>query len=445
MRYITLILMAAFLLSCGKKDSGSNRDSSENPFQVIPLKLQVDEISQLNPKQMNLYISLNEKGGVNYNHLSEAFEELHTANFRQQYAAEAGQKLLVYKALKEDIRSNIPGDISNAELKLKYETMIEKINGEEITYNSGFSNPLELSSYGAVQDFSGTDFYYLALRTIKTPSAYFLGNYVVVYQNGSLRPGFMVQESGQWNLYSIETTAKGEGLRHHGAAKKLKNMKVIDGNLYLLSKVFRNVMTNPTDVHNQALVFTAKKYGISLNSLQMVSSRPLLMNGRQQATQDLFSFGAIRSGESRREFDGRYHAQGNSVAAPSDAVIDDDSTGEYIDLMRELDEEEQESQGSQLTADRGYIFQDEDLLNDAVIYKLQLPDKNLRIFFKYRDGELYSRLSWENYYKKVLFDEDSNELTISRQGEYSVRIFADGDRFYYARGVELLIELKKLF
>lgn len=148
------------------------------------------------------------------------------------------------------------------ELKLNYESQIEKKFRKEIIYNKDESKPLSLFRKGVLQCYSGSAFFELARRFSTVSQS---EHSVMIATSGHVLPGYLIWENDRkWHLYGIETTAAGAAKIHYGAVADgfAQTLRVIDASYFALLEIFSPHMTDAKKVLAQALKNTADAYGI---------------------------------------------------------------------------------------------------------------------------------------------------------------------------------------
>jgi hypothetical protein len=143
--------------------------------------------------------------------------------------------------------------------------------GAQPSYNRSSQTLSALIKSGTWQGSSGTLIYHLvALRQL--PRSILDQNLVQIFERGHVLPGFMRWRNGEWQLYGLEMTVRGGGLKIYGPTASLGSrgfaLRIVAAPESLIAAAFANDSTNAEAVALKILNETATRYGFSLRELE---------------------------------------------------------------------------------------------------------------------------------------------------------------------------------
>lgn len=252
-----------------KKDAGRPlgrelKERSEAKTHVItsPINVEIKEgCLDKDEGRKSLLTRLNEGKDVPFNELTDQFISL------QQKQSQGESKLSEDKL--SQILKSIRTGVSRVDLhqmKVDYEKLLTLKNKKPITYNAQSKTVEEVCRLNSLNCYSGTALNQIIARKVLSRDTFNQQNPVIVYEAGHILPGYLVkEESGDYHLYGIETTAEGPAKIDFGLAKDLNHrLNIVDANDWLVTELFQDCI-DQTNLEGMAALMidkTAKKYGI---------------------------------------------------------------------------------------------------------------------------------------------------------------------------------------
>jgi len=279
-----LIATLAFGLVHCSKDSGGNSDDGD--ITVIDLPIQIKQDAKLEPAQKEVAEAVKEKKGVSFRKVTQLMIEKHVK--AQKNSSVSTSTIQAFVGSISPSKS-----LSPAQTKIHFEDQISKKHGgKALIYNAAKNNIVDIYSENRVQCYSGTYMYELVRRQQK-PSSFRAGNEVVVFTEGHVQPGYMIKKDKGYALIAIETTVKGGGRTYYGSAENLSaGVIVVDAELFALTEVFADEISNPAEVARAAIKVTAKKYGIPVKDLDLSPvNDATTAAGKRELNQSIFAYG----------------------------------------------------------------------------------------------------------------------------------------------------------
>jgi hypothetical protein len=207
------------------------------------------------------------KGADNKEILLASFVETHRENYRERYKqANNGEEPISSTEMIEKIKQLSAAEQDLFNLKKNLENSISE-NPGNLVYNRDNVSLFDYVNDGKMQCYSGTSLLEV-LRQLQASTSVAKDDFVVIFENGHVLPGYMNKVGLEYNLVGIETTVNGAGQKQYGPVKNLQQVRVMDSDFFMAIEVLESVITNRQAVVNKALEITALRYGIDLSSTE---------------------------------------------------------------------------------------------------------------------------------------------------------------------------------
>lgn len=290
MKYLSLLLTLLLITSCGGKNKSEGELAQpQNQQRMIKMKasdLRLSSRAFLPGRLRTIYKSLQRDGQVAQADVIKAqvYEEIAKYEFR------TGQNLNdngVYQNIMK-IAGMIPSQIRLDGLKNAYLNVLRAKNSAEVELNANNNTLVDPIVEGRMNNLSASKLFDFMLRA-KNINTGANSNMVMIFQNGHVTPGFLVQPNPaqnpnagyrpKWNLIGIEATSKGLGFLHFGDPDYFNgDLQIIDADEFLMIELFHSHLNNPMRTVRQALRRTCSKYSLSCSnfpSLHRTTFRPV--------------------------------------------------------------------------------------------------------------------------------------------------------------------------
>lgn len=226
-------------------------------------------------------------------------------------------------------------------LKIENDKRIVAATGKEISYNRDAVTLVDLATQSKMQCYSGSAFFQSVLRQLQSGRDFESRNYVLIYEEGHILPGY-VKEG---NLIGIETTAEGRAEISYGPAKDIKGaIKVVDAGFWVVVEIFKFRVTNTDSMAAVALNYTAKKYGIDLKNYSFTTPVGAAAKGEPDALNSSpFAFGHsnVPAGDQKRtKIDKQPRSLGNP-ARVAPALVVPEARPRALDEVFSMEEDEE--------------------------------------------------------------------------------------------------------
>jgi len=163
-----------------------------------------------------------------------------------------------------DRLANVKNPKDLPSLKKMYEEALELTFASKTKYNSDASNLAEVCSSNRLNCFSGTVLNQVVTRKALGAKEFERQRPVVVYEEGHVLPGFMVQTADGWKFVGMESTVKGKAVKGPWSVGELdRPMKIYDASDWILFQIFKSCLEDPRGLANEMMSRTTRKYGIS--------------------------------------------------------------------------------------------------------------------------------------------------------------------------------------
>jgi len=320
-----LFLVPLVLISCRGSESPSPNIS------IHELGIEVSR-AELSENQRQIMIRVDKKQTVGLKQVTKSVLESHKVSFLSYNTDDSVNISGDLMSYLSPLNTSVDRDMDLHEFKLNYEDNFSEMHDEnDLIYNKDHVSVFSSIFENRMQCYSGTILFDVLLRDFKG-SKYYGMNQVFIFESGHVLPGYFVKESGEWNLYGVETTASGRAKKIYGPAKDLSQVRVVDAHVAMVLDALDVVITNPQAVMVNALVKTAELYDIPVGKIESELLNPMIpfsgdMNPSQVAkntseylNSSLFSFGSsslVPSGDRtpRPEFDEKDVSKGALGAA----------------------------------------------------------------------------------------------------------------------------------
>lgn len=283
-RLIAVPLFALSLVfACAKEEEkrtsspAASESKPENPDLVqIDLKLDFteEELNQLSPEKLAIAQRLNSSEKVSHNQLTRLFVDSHVEGYRKVYETPkftVDQILGKLETVVKDQDVSRPGVFKKGcmDAVVAEREKASALSSDALYYNYESVSFVEMFQYGHLQCSSGTAFNMAAIRMKKNGKEFVEGHHVVLFEKGHVLSGVMYLIGGQWHLYGIENTNSSDQLIYMGPTKDLNiPIRVIDANFYVVYEIFKNDLESQSDLSQDMLQKTAKKYDIPLENTE---------------------------------------------------------------------------------------------------------------------------------------------------------------------------------
>lgn len=292
-QYVLFAGLALGLVHCSHNSSDSNSDDGD--ITVIDLPIQIKPEAKLESDLKNMADLIRAKKGISFRQVTQLMIEKHVKATKNSSITSA--------VMKEFIRSISPSKkMTPALTKIYYEEKIsEKHDGKPLIYNARKNNIVDIAEENRMQCYSGTYMYELVRRQ-QSPLQFRSGNEVVIFTSGHVQPGYMVKTKSGYSLMAIETTSSRGGRRPYGLVENLRyGVAVVDAELFALTEIFADHITNPTAVAKAAIELTAKKYGLPMPENVDFPDNHGNWDVIRRLNQSIFAFGTVDESSEDRE------------------------------------------------------------------------------------------------------------------------------------------------
>lgn len=171
----------------------------------------------------------------------------------------------------EDLSNKTRGQ-NYFQTKAIYEAAIEKELAAKLVFNQDYTAVSDITNKGKKQCVSGTHLNLLLQRKSLSGEKFREANYVVIMTAGHILPGQMIKKGDQWQLFGVETTAKGDAIIDYGRTSYLRQaMRIVDADYYNIISLYNSAFKDSASARtamSKALDYTAQKYGIPLDQLE---------------------------------------------------------------------------------------------------------------------------------------------------------------------------------
>lgn len=245
----------AGIVACG--DSKSRLSALQTDPDQVPYDLNLSVDSQsLTSAEAALLEQVNSGRSVSFKSVTD---------LAAQSQENASGDPLKRNLARERILSITPSDLASlgaADIKLRIEEGLQNIFAEPLKYNSEKNTIVDVLAENRMQSDSGTALFHMIARQMGG-AAYRAKNFVTIFTDGHVQPGYMKPNGGNFQLIGIETTALGPAEVDYGAAKNLRGeIVVVDADHNQLAEIFLSRLKNRCAVQDKIVDLTAQKYGI---------------------------------------------------------------------------------------------------------------------------------------------------------------------------------------
>lgn len=247
---VTVLVTSGCLPSKNKAANASN--------ELLSLEMQIQENAAKSPYAQTLLDLINANKPAD-SALVDAFLELHLNNSTNPTDTQV-----------EDLRTQLKALVGGNQ------TLLKDLYGVKNTLETSLTNKIGSLSYnrdhvslydyfkeGRMQCYSGTSLFE-AVRQLNAPLSPGKNNFVVIFEDGHVLPGFMEKSNEGYHLVGLETTVNGAGKKSYGPASELTGVRVVSANFFMATEIFETQLSNRQHVLKKALELTAQKYGIDL-------------------------------------------------------------------------------------------------------------------------------------------------------------------------------------
>ncbi len=234
----------------------------------LNIQLNPDKIQAMYPISKAIALQITKSDDADFDMIGPAIMEQHYRSFVLSPIFDQqnkNQDLMILAHIR--FSTLLDGQDSQVANKVSYEKKLSDHHHNSLMYNSEHSTIFSPLFEGKLQCYSGTILYDLIRRT-HGKKVHEASNRVFIYTNGHILPGYLKKELGVYNLYGIETTVAGKGLKKFGPVQTLKRIRVVDANLALLVELLKDSILNLQTVVQRALLLTSKKFELPLAQME---------------------------------------------------------------------------------------------------------------------------------------------------------------------------------
>lgn len=301
--------MSVFILqACGDpKVVLEDSDGEQNPERLLVNYVpELQKNAKLSTNQTKLYQEMQSAQGFSYQLLTEAFVDKHIENY---FKNDSDQR--EYRRAREDLRDEIlhslkalVDDIDYQDphsFKLAWEAKLG-----EIQIDAEAKNLLDVFVKKKIQAYSGTSAQLILLRLKLSAEEFERQNFVVIFEQGHLLPGYLSNEDNKWFLYGIEMTTEGPAQVLYGVTKDLKSpIRIVSAEDFILEEIFQDYFLNAEEVKTKLLKRSSQRYGVSMRECEPKSK----LNGARFFGKTLFCFGHPMISDGPRKYLDRLEAR----------------------------------------------------------------------------------------------------------------------------------------
>ncbi len=190
-----------------------------------------------------------------------------------------------------------------SKFKITYENEIaERFHkGEELVYNINAVTVVDPIVNNRMQCYSGTNLFLILDELRMLPQKH----KVVIFKSGHVLPGFITIKNNQMNLIGIETTASGKAQVDYGPTAQISGgIRVFDAHQFLLSELFKDEITNFSEIYKQMLD-TSALYGFQVEKFESLSAQPQKQDANTRAALNSsplgFGIARVQEGDIERQ------------------------------------------------------------------------------------------------------------------------------------------------
>lgn len=306
----TLILIIGINWGCDNKvQQPINSSFSVNQIDLSKLNLNSNNVKMLtlNSKQLSLLSEI-ENNEIQTETLVESLlftqKKLYLSNFSDPniIVPTENEILDLIKVFLKGI--NLTENLNT--IKNHFETQL-KNNLGELQNDSNLPNLWSVLIEKKIQNHSGTLLFEI-IRRFRSENQFKSDNSVVIFSDYEILSGYLkwTTESG-YKLYGIKLNGENLNEIEFGPVKKLSGLRIVDSDIFLITEIFKNQITNPLIVFKNGLQLTAEKYNLPLDQMESTIANPLLklnyenfdseatltlnLRLKDPLTQSIFSFG----------------------------------------------------------------------------------------------------------------------------------------------------------
>lgn len=307
---LTLLFVVGISWSCNntaKQHTVSSHSVKKIDLSKLNLNSNNVRMLTLNSKQLGLLSEI-ENNEIQYETLIESLlitqKKIYLSNFSDPSIIVPTENEIL-DLIKVFLRGiNLTEDL-NA-IKNHFETQLKNNLGE-------LQQDLNLPSLWSVlvdkkiQNHSGT-LLFEVIRRFRSENQFETDNNVVIFRDYEILSGHLKwTEDAGYKLYGIKLNGENLNEIEFGAIKNLSGVRVVDSDIFLITEIFKNQITNPLIVFKNGLHLTAEKYNLPLDQMERTVINPLLklnyenfdseaaltlnLRLKDPLTQSIFSFG----------------------------------------------------------------------------------------------------------------------------------------------------------
>lgn len=316
---VVLALTTAFFMSSLFGCSNNEIYPATNPDMItvnLDLVASDEARAAFSKEKLALYNAINLKQPVSHQLISKLLIEEH----QKEYNLRKDKDVMIvdFNHFMDTISSvekkNLTSIDSLISLKPAYESKLSKYHeslghDSETQYFYKAVSVFDVQQENLLQCYSGTVLNQLVTRSLQTGVEFQAGNRVVIFEEGHVMSGFVVDGEDGFRLYGIETTASGEGIIDFGLTREIKDMEiapiqVADASEFAVIEIYKFDLDNSHEVAIQALENAKKKYNIvskavpaglsaGINSGDILNNDDSLAKVRPSLNQSPLAFGSL--------------------------------------------------------------------------------------------------------------------------------------------------------
>lgn len=305
---IFIFVSLFFLQSCGDlKRVSEDLNIEENPERLLVHYVpELKETARLSTNQAKLYQEMQSDQGVSYERLTEAFVEKHIEVFFESYTGQSDDQR-AREILRDEVLRGLKDLVDEIDykdphsFKLAWEAKLG-----EIQIDAEAKNLLDVFAEKKIQAYSGTSAQIILWRLKLNEDEFTKQNFVVIFEQGHLLPGYLSKLDNGWNLYGVEMTTEGPSQVIYGLTKDLKSpIRIVSAEDFILEEVFQDFFLHAKEVKTKLLKRSSQRYGLSMEDCEPKSK----MNEVRTFGKTLFCFGHPMLSDGPRKYLDRVEAR----------------------------------------------------------------------------------------------------------------------------------------
>ncbi len=127
-----------------------------------------------------------------------------------------------------------------------------------------------------IQSYSGTLLFEM-IRRFRPESLFQKDNSVVIFTDSDVMSGYLKWDGKKsFRLKGIKLDGNNLSEIDFGYVDSLSGVRIVDSDIFLITEIFKNQITNPLIVFKNGLNLTAEKYNLPLEQMESTVTNPLL-------------------------------------------------------------------------------------------------------------------------------------------------------------------------